>query len=164
MKATIYWSGFVFLFLISCGSKPTQELVDRSQNSSSAIDEIIWREWGPPVAPKYNNTFKVMLSKKEGTISIDSVRTAGIEITRSLDPKDFDRVLQAKDEYKIQIGEDLSFDGCIGGSGHTISFFVKGEKVLEGQVVDCGGSQRSNIEGNFMAFIDEIRQLAFPKD
>ena len=162
MKAYLFIAYFIASIFLSCGSSSTQGL-QSVQATATAIDEISWRDWGPPVAPQFNNTYIVTLSRAAGTLTIDSVRTAGVEITRSLTAEDFDRILELKEEHNIQLEEELTFDGCIGGNGHTITFKNQGEKVMEGMLVNCGEGQRTNIKGNFMAYIDEIRKLAFPK-
>lgn len=157
----VLWISFVSAMVLgACGSRSAQVL--QSKNSAEAsIDEIIWENWGPPVAPQYNHTFKVILSRTRETLSIDSLRTAGIEVTRKLSSKDFDRILSLKSKHQIEIGDQLNFDGCIGSEGQTLTFFKKGEKIAEGMTVSCGGEQRSNIKGNFTAFAGEIWKLAF---
>ena len=131
--------------------------------SEQAIDELIWEDYGPPLGPEYNRTFKVMLSRTKQTLSIDSLRSAGVEVVRKLDPKDFDRILALQAHYGIKIGEPLNFEGCIGGIGQNLTLLNEGKILAEGQLIDCGGQQRTNIDGNLFGFFEDIRKLAFPK-
>lgn len=154
----IYYSGFVLAVLLAaCSARTTAKLADPGQ----ALDEIIWEDWGPMVAPQYNHTFKVTLSREKQTLSIDSLRTAGVEVTRKLPSAEFDRILALKTTYQIAIGAPLEYNGCVGGSGQTLTFLHKGVKMAEGEVVDCGRAQRSNITGNLDGFTHAIRVLAF---
>jgi hypothetical protein len=156
----IYYSGFILvLILAACGARTAGELASPGQ----AIDEIIWEDWGPVVAPQYNRTFKVTLSRVKQTLTIDSLRTAGVEVTHKLPTAEFDRILALKISYKIAFDAALAFDGCVGGSGQTLTFLHKGVKIAEGEVVDCGRAQRSNITGNLDGFTQAIRDLAFGK-
>lgn len=160
MKILLCISFVSAIVLGACGSRSIGGLQTKG---AQAIDEIIWEDWGPPLGPQYNRTFKVILSQTQGTLSIDSLRTAGIEVTRKLNPKDFDRILSLKSKYQIEIDAPLSFDGCMGGEGQNLTFLNKGQKIAEGKLVDCGGEQRSNIKGDFTAFARAIRALAFPE-
>jgi hypothetical protein len=146
----------------ACGSRTAREL-QSNDSLAQTIDEIVWESWGPPVAPQYNKTYKVILSRSQQTLAIDSLRSAGIEVTRKLQPKDFDQILALKSKCKIEIGAPLSFEGCMGGQGQTLTFLIKAEKIAEGRIVDCGGEQRSNIKGDVTTFVEGIRKLAFPE-
>lgn len=162
MKILLCISLVSAIVLGACGSRPIRGLPAKDL-SSPTIDEIIWEDWGPPMAPEYNRTFKVILSRTQQTLSIDSLRSAGIEVTRKLSSKDFDQILTLKSKYQIEMGAPLSFDGCMGGEGQNLTFLNKGEKIAEGKIVNCGGEQRSNIKGDFAAFAEAVRKLAFPK-
>jgi hypothetical protein len=104
-----------------------------------------------------------MLSRTKQTLSIDSLRSAGIEVVRKLDTKDFDRILALQAQFGIKIGAPLNFEGCIGGIGQNLTLLNEGKILAEGQLIDCGGQQRTNIDGNLFGFFDAIRKLAFPK-
>lgn len=162
MKILLWISLVSAMVLGACGTRSAQALQAKS-SVEQAIDEIIWEDWGPPLAPKLNKTFKVILSRTRETLSIDSLRSAGIEVTRKLSPKDFDRILALKSTHQVEISGSLNFDGCIGGEGQNLTFLHKGEKIAEGKIVNCGGEQRSNIKGHFTLFVDAIRKLAFPE-
>ena len=162
MKILLCISLISAVVLGACGSRTAREL-QANDSLGQTIDEIVWEDWGPPVGPSHNRTFKVILSQTQGTLSIDSLRSAGIEVTRKLDSKDFDRILSLKLTYKVEIGDPLNFDGCMGGEGQNLTFLNKGEKIAQGKIVDCGGEQRSNIKGDFTAFVAAIRKLAFPE-
>lgn len=163
MKILIFVGLVSLVSIWSCGPRAAQGL-QNIQDNQQVIDEIIWEDWGPPVGPEYNRTFKVNLSRNKQTLSIDSLRSAGVEVVRKLDTKDFDRILALKAEYRIEITDQpLSYDGCVGGEGHNLTFLTEGRKMAEGMVIDCGGKQRTNINGNMFAFFEAIRKLAFPK-
>ncbi len=162
MKILLCISLISAVVLGACGSRTAREL-QSNDSLAQTIDEIVWESWGPPVAPQYNKTYKVILSQSQQTVSIDSLRSAGIEVTRKLQPKDFEQILALKSKCKIEIGDPLSFEGCMGGQGQTLTFLRKAEKIAEGRIVDCGGEQRSNIKGDFTAFVEAIRKLAFPE-
>jgi hypothetical protein len=161
MKITIFWNLLLILSLGACGAG--NALKKTSMQDKSAIDEIVWRKSGPPMPPEFNKNFKVILSRTNQTLSIDSLRTAGIEVSRKLSTKDFDRILNLKSQYKIEIVGELSYDGCVGGEGETLTFSKEGQKIAEGTILDCGGKLRSNISGNLKGFTTAIRELAFGK-
>lgn len=162
MKILLCISLISAVVLGACGSRTARDL-QSNDSKAQGIDEIVWESWGPPVAPQYNKTYKIILSQSQQTLSIDSLRTAGIEVTRKLDPKDFDQILALKSKCQIEIGAPLSFEGCMGGEGQILTFLWKAEKIAEGRIVDCGGEQRSNIKGNLPLFVEGIRKLAFPE-
>jgi len=147
------------LFLFACGPKVQQG--GSKSIASSEIDEIIYEDWGPPVAPQYNDTYKIILSLTNQTLAIDSLRSAGIEVEKPLSTADFERILELKATFEIELGPEIEVDGCVGGSGHTLTFNKNGEKLMEGLIIDCGGVNRTNIGGNFFAFRDAIRELAY---
>ncbi len=152
-------SSILLIGVLACGSsKSNAGQVGANDNQ---IDEIIYRDWGPPVAPQFNETYKIILNRKQGTLALDSVRTAGIEHQWPLSTEDFDRILNMK--KTLTIDEAMAFDGCMGGSGQTLTFFSAGTKVEEGMIVNCGGEQRSNIQGEVTTFTQAIRALVFSK-
>lgn len=146
----------------ACSSQASKALNPMTSQTQD-IDQIVWRNWGPPLAPQYNNTYIITLSRTQQTLTIDSVRTAGIEITRKLSIAEFDQILKLKTQHHIEIGSPLENDGCVGGAGHTLTFLRKGVKLTEGFIINCAGKERSNINGNFYAFTQAISKLAFPK-
>ncbi len=160
MKWMICFALLASVTLWSCAPRTVKDLAAAAP-TASGIDEIIWEKFGPPLAPAYNHTFKVILSRTRQTLSIDSVRTAGVEIVRKLEISDFDRILALKTQYKIEIGPPVSYDGCIGGEGYNLTFSKEGTVLAKGKLIDCGGQQRTNIEGNLFGFFDAIHRLAF---
>jgi hypothetical protein len=161
MKITVYCSLVLILALGACGAG--NALKSNSILDKTAIDEIVWRKSGPPTPPEFNKNFKIILSRTNQTLSIDSLRTAGIEVSRKLSTKDFDRILDLKSQYKIEIVGELNYDGCLGGEGETLTFSKEGQKIAEGTILDCGDKLRSNISGNLKGFTEAIRELAFGK-
>jgi len=157
MKWYSLLSSVLLIGSLACGSsKSNSGQVGANDNQ---IDEIIYRDWGPPVAPQFNETYKIILNRKAGTLALDSVRTAGVEQQWPLSTEDFDRLLELKKGLTIE--EAIAFDGCMGGSGQTLTFFSKGTKVEEGMIVNCGGEQRSNIKGEVTEFTQAIKELVF---
>lgn len=152
-------SSVLLIGALACGSSKTQP--GQEPANDVVIDEIIYRDWGPPVAPQYNETYKIILNRKEGTLALDSVRTAGIEHQWPLSAEDFDGILSMKEA--LTIDGAMAFEGCMGGSGQTLSFFSEGTKVEEGMIVNCGGEQRSNMQGEVTALTEAIRALVFGK-
>ncbi len=163
MRLLICFALLASVTLWSCAPRTVKGLAAAATPTAGGIDELIWEKYGPPLAPEYNHTFKVILSRTRQTLSIDSVRSAGIEIVRKLEVRDFDRILALKAQYKIEIGPPVSFDGCIGGDGYNLTFLNEGTVLAKGKLTDCGGQQRTNIEGNLFAFFDAIHRLAFPQ-
>ena len=161
MKLLIAMALLAAAALWSCAPRALKEMPATPTSSDQDIDEIHWEQFGPPLPPEYNHSFNVILSRRQQSISIDSLRSAGIEVVRKLETRDFDRILALKSQYQIGFGPPLSFDGCIGGSGSRLAFFKEGTELGKGKLIDCGGQQRTNIDGNLFAFFDAIRRLAF---
>ncbi|MBK8656984.1 MAG: hypothetical protein IPN20_24470 [Haliscomenobacter sp.] len=147
MRLLICFALLASATLWSCAPRTVKGLAAAATPTASGIDELIWEKYGPPLAPEYNHTFKVILSRTRQTLSIDSVRS----------------ILALKAQYKIEIGPPVSFDGCIGGDGYNLTFLNEGTVLAKGKLTDCGGQQRTNIEGNLFAFFDAIHRLAFPE-
>lgn len=141
----------ISLILFGCASKasiPKDELSDASK--------IVYRFKDRPVPPKYHRSYTIEVTKDSSSCVIDSYGDI-ISSKNNVELPAFLNSLKATlATNEFERCDKSSYDGCVGGTGESLSIIKNDKKIFSENVYHCGGSNYGKLCGSLLDAINKI--------
>lgn len=163
-KTLLLIIGSVITFLCLCSVLVVAVIIfarSRGDNSISYTygNSIVYRFQDSSVPPQYHRSYTITLTQDEASIVVDSYGDLIFEDTYSLEPGQYDAIIQIINEANLEKVAVSDSDGCTGGTSKQLEIFRDGELVFSGEQYRCGGDMFGNIDGDLEPIAEAILLL-----
>lgn len=149
--------------LFSCKTTPHNKQLDSNTSVIKTADEIIFEYHDASVPPDDHRSYFIQIREDSLFYSVDSYGEIIKKISMAIDLKKWNSIKNAFVSCGIKnIEERKISEGCTGGSGNSVSAYVKKEQLFKGYQYRCSTFFDGDLDGDLNCFLMTIKQDITP--
>lgn len=154
---------FIYILLLgllfSCKTTSHNKQLDSNTSVIITADEIIFEYHDASVPPDDHRSYFIQIREDSLFYSVDSYGEIIKKNSIAIDLKKWNSIKNAFVSCGIKnIEERKISEGCTGGTGNSISAYVKKEKLFEGYQYRCSNYFDGDLDGDLNGFLMTIKQ------
>ena len=145
--------------LFSCKTTSHNKQLDSNTSVIITADEIIFEYHDASVPPDDHRSYFIQIREDSLFYSVDSYGEIIKKNSIAIDLKKWNSIKNAFVSCGIKNVEERKIsEGCTGGTGNSISAYVKKEKLFKGYQYRCSNYFDGDLDGDLNGFLMTIKQ------
>ena len=154
---------FIYILLLgllfSCKTTSHNKQLDSNTSVIKTADEIIFEYHDASVPPDDHRSYFIQIREDSLFYSVDSYGEIIKENSIGIDHQKWNSIKNAFVSCGIKnVEERKNSEGCTGGSGNSISAYVKKEQLFKGYQYRCSTFFDGDLDGDLNCFLMTIKQ------
>jgi len=154
---------FIYILLLgllfSCKTTSHNKQLDSNTSVIITADEIIFEYHDASVPPDDHRSYFIQIREDSLFYSVDSYGEIIKKNSIAIDLKKWNSIKNAFVSCGIKNVEERKIsEGCTGGTGNSISAYVKKEQLFEGYQYRCSNYFDGDLDGDLNGFLMTIKQ------
>lgn len=154
---------FIYILLLgllfSCKTTSYNKQLDSNTSVIKTADEIIFEYHDASVPPDDHRSYFIQIREDSLFYAVDSYGEIIKENSIGIDHQKWNSIKNAFVSCGIKnVEERKNSEGCTGGSGNSISAYVKKEQLFKGYQYRCSTFFDGDLDGDLNCFLMTIKQ------